>query len=129
MTLVLDASVVVQLLAGDPRAGSLVAERDLWSVHLMPFEVLNVLRRQEQAGRLPARLAAAMVDDLRALPVSLAGADALALDTWRLRGSLTAYDASYVALAGALGCELLTCDARLARAAGPGARVRPLGAG
>ncbi len=38
---------------------------------------------------------------------------------WELRENLTAYDATYVALAEALACELLTADARLARAAGP----------
>jgi predicted nucleic acid-binding protein len=38
---------------------------------------------------------------------------------WELRDNLTAYDATYVALAEALGYELLTADARLANAPGP----------
>ena len=38
---------------------------------------------------------------------------------WGLRYNLTAYDASYVALAEALGCELHTADSRLAAAPGP----------
>ena len=38
---------------------------------------------------------------------------------WQLRGSLTAYDATYVALADALGATLVTRDASLARVAGP----------
>jgi predicted nucleic acid-binding protein len=38
---------------------------------------------------------------------------------WQLRDNLTAYDATYVALAEALSCELVTADARLARAPGP----------
>ncbi len=38
---------------------------------------------------------------------------------WELRDSLTAYDATYVALAEALACELVTADARLAQAPGP----------
>ena len=37
---------------------------------------------------------------------------------WELRESLSAYDASYVALAELLGCNLLTADARLSRAPG-----------
>jgi predicted nucleic acid-binding protein len=37
---------------------------------------------------------------------------------WELRTNLTAYDASYVALAEALDCALVTCDARIARAPG-----------
>jgi hypothetical protein len=35
---------------------------------------------------------------------------------WELRENLTAYDASYVALAEVLGCGLVTADARLAHA-------------
>jgi predicted nucleic acid-binding protein len=37
---------------------------------------------------------------------------------WQLRHNLSAYDATYVALAEALGCALLTADARLAAAPG-----------
>ena len=38
---------------------------------------------------------------------------------WALRHNVSAYDASYVALADALDCPLLTADARLAGAPGP----------
>lgn len=38
---------------------------------------------------------------------------------WELRDNLTAYDATYVALAEALDCKLLTADGRLAGAPGP----------
>ena len=38
---------------------------------------------------------------------------------WALRHNLSAYDASYVALAEALNCPLLTADVRLAGAPGP----------
>ena len=38
---------------------------------------------------------------------------------WELRDNMTAYDATYIALPEELGCELLTADARLARAPGP----------
>ncbi|MGI8900400.1 MAG: type II toxin-antitoxin system VapC family toxin [Nocardioides sp.] len=37
---------------------------------------------------------------------------------WQLRDNLSAYDASYVALAESLDCTLLTADARLSRAPG-----------
>jgi len=40
-----------------------------------------------------------------------------------LRATLTIYDASFVALAEALNSELLTGDARLARAIGPRCRI------
>jgi predicted nucleic acid-binding protein len=35
---------------------------------------------------------------------------------WELRDNLSAYDASYVALAEALQCNLVTADRRLSRA-------------
>jgi predicted nucleic acid-binding protein len=35
---------------------------------------------------------------------------------WDLRDSVSAYDATYIALAEALDCPLLTADARLSRA-------------
>ena len=38
---------------------------------------------------------------------------------WDLRSNLTSYDAWYVAVAEALGCRLVTLDARLGRATGP----------
>lgn len=37
---------------------------------------------------------------------------------WALRDNVSAYDATYVALAEALDCPLLTADARLANAPG-----------
>jgi predicted nucleic acid-binding protein len=40
-----------------------------------------------------------------------------------LRHNLSAYDAPYIALAGALGCELLTGDVKLKNAAGHHATV------
>jgi predicted nucleic acid-binding protein len=38
---------------------------------------------------------------------------------WELRLNITGYDATYVAVAEALDCALLTADGRLARAPGP----------
>jgi len=42
---------------------------------------------------------------------------------WDLHENLTAYDATYVALAEGLGSELVTADARLAKAPGPTCKV------
>lgn len=43
-----------------------------------------------------------------------------------LRANVTPYDATYVALAEILGCELVTGDQRLAHAPGPQCVVRVL---
>lgn len=46
---------------------------------------------------------------------------------WELRDSLTVYDAWYVAVAEALGTDLVTADRRLASARGPRCEVRLVG--
>lgn len=43
---------------------------------------------------------------------------------YELRANVTAYDASYMALAEALECELLTADRRPAAATGPRCTMR-----
>ena len=56
--------------------------------------------------------------DLVDLPLTRHAAEPFLGRAWQLRANVTAYDALYVALAEALGAVLVTCDARLARAAG-----------
>lgn len=63
----------------------------------------------QQFRRLP-RISRAFLDLHPSLP--------LVPGVLALRENLSAYDASYVALAAALGCSLLTYDRRLVRAAG-----------
>jgi len=43
--------------------------------------------------------------------------DDLLSEVWAQRHNMTAYDATYVVLARVLGCQLLTLDVRLAKAA------------
>ena len=89
----------------------------------MRVEVLSVLRRQHRRGALDAGQVAAAVDDLLDLEVEIYPTGPLLRRAWDLRENVTAYDACYVALAEALGCPLLTADARLSRAAGPTCEV------
>lgn len=66
-----------------------------------------------------------MVDASRALDVwgrlgvERVGVRGLLGRIWELRDNLSAYDATYVAVAEALESPLLTADGRLARAPGP----------
>ena len=46
---------------------------------------------------------------------------------WELRDDLSAYDASYVALAEALDCPVLTADARLSHTSGPRCAITLVG--
>ncbi|MFV0317512.1 MAG: type II toxin-antitoxin system VapC family toxin [Microthrixaceae bacterium] len=46
---------------------------------------------------------------------------------WELRDNVRGWDATYVALAEALDCTLVTIDGRLERAEGPLCRIEVLG--
>ena len=61
--------------------------------------------------------------DLTDLPLRRYPHDFLLPRIWDLRNNLTAYDATYVALAEALDAPLLTRDRRLAAAAGHQAQI------
>ena len=70
------------------------------------------------AGDLTDDLAWEVLDIWRRLAVTRHPVNGLIERMWDLRDNVSSNDASYVALAEALGCGLLTADARLARAPG-----------
>lgn len=78
----------------------------------------NALRRRVAAGQVTPVEGAAVVAALARLAMARHPAAGRLPRMWALRAVLSAYDATYVALAGALGCPLVTADARLARAPG-----------
>ncbi len=121
--LVLDSSALVALLTDAGPAGEWVATATAGAVLAAPelalFEAANILRRHQLTGALTALEATLAHDDLRALPVQAWPYLPLAERVWALRENVTAYDASYVALAELLATSLITLDARLGRANGP----------
>ncbi len=125
--IVLDASAVVDLLLGTDR-GREVAARvadptiGLHVPHLVDLEVAQALRRYARNKELESASALTALEDFRELDLTRHAHEPLLGRVWELRRNLTAYDAVYVALAEALDCRLLTCDAGLARA--PGVRSR-----
>jgi predicted nucleic acid-binding protein len=131
--LAVDTSAVMAALVGrppDPRlADRLGTDGDLHAPHLLDVELLHALRRLVHTGALSQERAADARADFAELAVVRYGHEALADRTWELRDSLTACDATFVALAEALGVPLVTCDARLARAPGHRARVELFGRG
>jgi predicted nucleic acid-binding protein len=122
-SVVVDAGAIYVLLMDPAQRGERVAERvagrDIAAPALLPFEVTNVLRRQWSAGIVSRSEALSALADLRALAVDLWPFEALEDRIWELGGALSAYDASYVALAELLGAPLLTTDARLRRSNEP----------
>jgi len=120
--IVTDASSLVMALADDGSAGRAAHRRlrdaDLHAPEIVDLEVLSVLRREVGRGSLSTGRAAAAIADLQALSMRRTSHLVLLARCWELRDNLTPYDASYVALAEALGCPLVTMDARLADATG-----------
>jgi predicted nucleic acid-binding protein len=123
--IVVDASVVVGLLEDSPQGEQLrrrLAGELLSAPELLDLEVVMVWRRLARAGRLEQRRALQALSDLDELELRRARIRLLIPRIWELRDNLSAYDASYVALAEALDAPLLTADARLTRATGPRCR-------
>ncbi|MEM9033410.1 MAG: type II toxin-antitoxin system VapC family toxin [Actinomycetota bacterium] len=117
--IVLDASVAITGLLTVGPARTILAESALSAPHLIDTEVAHVFRRRVRLGQLDptdAERALLSWQQLAITRLPIVGA----LDRlWELRENLSAYDATYVVLAEALGVELVTADARLAGAPGP----------
>jgi len=118
---VIDASALVELLLRTGRQEAVehlfkVADVELHVPALCDLEVAAAVRRvllrrlitQDHAGRA--------IDGYLDLPISRHGHELLLRRILDLRDNLTAYDASYVALAEALDAVLVTGDGSLARA-------------
>ncbi len=128
--IVVDASIVVTALADDGPDGDrarlrLRGER-LVAPHVIDLEVASAWRRMAAAGDLDDRRAALAFEDLHDVRLDRVPHGPLVDRAWRLRGSLTIYDAAYVALAEQLDTVLLTADRRLARATEPRCEIELL---
>ncbi|MGH3138054.1 MAG: type II toxin-antitoxin system VapC family toxin [Gaiellaceae bacterium] len=124
--IVVDASAVVELLLGGGVAPRLRDRTHGESVHapfLVEVEALQALRRIAHTPNLSDDDAAIARLGLDAMPLVLYPHRPLMERIWNLRNTLTAYDASYVALAELLPAPLVTCDVRLARSSGHDAEI------
>jgi predicted nucleic acid-binding protein len=120
--IVVDASVLTDFLLG--RVQALDALQDELAGHeheplhapeLIEPETLNALRRLVLAGSLTDQRASEAAFDLEHTRMIRYPHAPLRERVWELRHNLTAYDATYLAVAEALDdCALLTGDAGLA---------------
>ncbi len=120
IVIVTDAGVLVAVFVddgiwGDTARGRLRGE-ELAAPELVDLEVISALRGLLRVGKVDERRAREALADLRDLSLRRASHRELMTRCWDLRDNLTAYDASYVALAELLGATLVTADARISRA-------------
>jgi predicted nucleic acid-binding protein len=130
--IVVDASVLANAIGDDGADGRLARSElraeagGLAAPELVDVETVAVLRKRWLAKTITDRRFATAIKDLQALDLDRYAPLPLMTRAYGLRANLTAYDATYVALAEGLGCELLTGDARLASAPGPRCPIRLL---
>ena len=117
--IVADASAAVLGLLHDGDARRSLATETVVVPHLIDSEIAHTLRAQVRRRLVAVDLARAALDRWTRLGIRRFGVVGLLARVWELRDNLTAYDATYVVLAEAFDCELLTADARLAGAPGP----------
>ena len=121
MAAVIDASVLAAYLIDDTAEKTVVPALsrhagDIHIPHLCIIETTSVIRGLERGHLINEKSAALALADLAAFPAIRWPHDQLLDRIWQLRHNITAYDATYVALAEALRATLLTKDARLAGA-------------
>jgi predicted nucleic acid-binding protein len=120
---VVDASVMTAFYASDdPRRGAVVqrlsAGDTLFAPAHLDAEVVSALRGMARVKPKLDRVVPHCLVHLAGFPVRRMPLAPLLERMWALRSNITPYDAAYVALAEQLGGPLITCDAKLAAAAG-----------
>ena len=129
--IVVDTSVLANAIGDDGSDGQraraeIRSSGDIAAPDLVDVETVAVLRRRWLAGTISDRRFATAIGDLEAIDLDRYPMLPLMRWAYGLRANVTPYDASYVALAEMLGCELLTGDQRLASAPGPRCSIRVL---
>lgn len=127
--IVADASALLELVLRTGRAErvgarTLAAGETLHAPHLVDVEVLQTLRRLLRQGEVDGATAEQALEDFCDLLIERHAHADLLPRIWELRDTVSAYDASYIALAETLEAPLVTCDARLARSHGHRAEIQ-----
>jgi predicted nucleic acid-binding protein len=126
--IVADASAVLEVLLNTPagvevRRHLFAPEETIHAPHLLDLEVLRGLRRYARNAEMGVLRAEQALQYYATMRLNRYPHDVLAPRVWQLRHNLTAYDASYIALAEALDAPLITRDRAFASIKGHRARV------
>jgi predicted nucleic acid-binding protein len=126
--IVLDASATVEWLlrtsAGRHIEQRIYQDRQfICAPDLLDLEVAQALRRLARENHISLSRADEAIQDYLVLRIERYPHVSLVPRIWQLRHNLSAYDASYVALAETINATLITRDARLSRASGHTAKI------
>jgi predicted nucleic acid-binding protein len=118
--IVLDASIVVELLTSGTWADSLrrdlAGSSDSFIVpHLLDVEVASALRKLAGGQHIDSHRSEELLVGLATLPAERYSHIPLLGRIWELRHNFTAYDAAYIALAEATNSVLYTSDEKLCK--------------
>lgn len=126
--IVVDASALLEVLLQRPAANDVErwlsrSDQTIHAPHLIDVEVAHVIRRFAMHGKIDGQRGRTLLADFSLMSIERYPHDPLLFRVWELRNNLSAYDAIYIALAEALSVPLITCDRRLANAAGHSAQI------
>ena len=126
--IVIDASALLEFLLQTSLGARVEArlfgeEDELHVPHLLDVEIAQGLRRLVRSGEVSSGRAEEAIADLNDLDLHRHAHLDLLDRAWKLRESISAYDAMYVALAEAIEAPIVTCDSPLAKAPGHRARI------
>lgn len=129
--IVVDASILANALGDDEDDGRVARSElrtagDLTAPDLIDVETVAVLRKRWLARTMSEERFDAAIRYLQQWDFDRVPTLRLMRRAYELRANVTAHGAAYVAVAEAVGCELLTADQRLAGATGPRCPIRVL---
>ncbi|TLG17953.1 type II toxin-antitoxin system VapC family toxin [Nocardia cyriacigeorgica] len=121
--IVVDASVMVMALTsptaqGDAARLAMLGDDDWAAPGHMPLEVLRTMHKAVLRNQLTAHDADAAAAALAAMQIRYVDTDDIMLrSVWAMRHNISIYDAAYLTVAVLNDAQLITFDARLAKAA------------
>lgn len=115
--IVIDASAVVEMCLGTSLGKNisrniLDCDEDLVAPELLPLEVMHALRRRRNLKLLKDIEATEAFKLFCLMPIQHLSHAELVQRVWQLRDNMTAYDATYVALAEKLSAPIWACDSK-----------------